>query len=91
MLLAPADDDGDDGKEDDDHDMLLAPASQLLLVQLHRCSCRWNWKCPHLESLPWTGKSQTNIQSVINNYTSKLLINYFPEMLDLGNQDCWKF
>ena len=91
MLLAPADDDGDDGDEDNDGDVLLAPASQLLLVQLDCCSCRWNWKCPHLESLPWTGKSQTNIDKLINDYTSKLLINYFPEVLALENQDWWKF
>ena len=86
MLLAPADDDGDDGDEDNDDDILLAPASQLLLVQLDCCSCRWNWKCPHLESLPWTGKSQTNIQKLINDYTSKLFINYFPEVLALDKK-----
>ena len=86
MLLAPADDDGDDGDEDNDGDVLLAPASQLLLVQLDCCSCRWNWKCPHLESLPWTGKSQTNIQRLINDYTFKLLINYFSEVLALDKK-----
>ena len=86
MLLALADDDGDDGDEDNDGDVLLAPASQLLLVQLDCCSCRWNWKCPHLESLPWTGKSQTNIQRLKNDYTSKLFINYFPEVLALDKK-----